>query len=261
MNTRKTGVVLLALLLAGMAMVPLVSATEETPVANPGTARAIHLTKIMDDPEHVASAYPAVQNKDAVIKSLMGKDITVADFYETLYPGVTEKLPSNVQTLYKNTKMTWPSGASSPKKLSPEEADSIVASLKKSTSSGNEVPALSLPTSAAATRSDLSINGLSVAWKGRVTIYQSTTVVDPPVSMTYLSTRSMLWQYQSGSGFQKIAEKLSVGTLISRQVAQGTKAVNPGLFQVLGEHYGIAPIGYWPPSGTSYSTSQYFSVT
>ena len=122
------------------------------------------------------------------------------------------------------------------------------------------MPDSSLPASAAATRSGVSINGLSVAVKGRITIYQSTTVVAPPVPMTYLSTKSMLWQYQSGSGFQKIAEKLSVGVLVSDQIAQGTKAVNPGLYQVLGEHYGIAPLGYWPPSGTSYSTSQYFYV-
>jgi hypothetical protein len=260
MKQLKMGVVLLALLLVGMAMVPMVSAAEGTQAANADLVPGVYLTKLMDNPESITNAYPAVQNKDAVINSLMGKDMTVAEFYETLYPGVMSKLPVNVRKLYKNTKMTWPSATSSPKKISAEEASNLVASLKKIKSSGNDVPDSSLPSIAAATSSDLSINGLSVAVSGRITIYQSTTVVAPPVPMTYLSTKSMLWQFQSGSGFQNIAEKLSVGTLISNQIAQGTQAVNPGLYQVLGEHYGIAPIGYWPPSGTSYSNSQYFYV-
>jgi hypothetical protein len=38
------------------------------------------------------------------------------------------------------------------------------------------------------------------------------------------------------------------------------KSVNPGLFQVLGEHYGIAPLGYYPTEVLVYSTSNYFTV-
>jgi hypothetical protein len=114
MNIRKIGVVLLGLFLAAMVMVPMVSAAEGTQTANADPVPGVYLTKLMDNPEGITNAYPAPQNKDAVINSLMGKDMTVAEFYDTLYPGVVSKLPENVRTLYKNTKMTWPSGTASP---------------------------------------------------------------------------------------------------------------------------------------------------
>ncbi len=213
MNLTKRCVILLALMLAAMVIVPMVSAAEIPRATNNGVTDEIHLTKLMDNPQSITRAYPTIQNQDAVIKSLEGKNITVAEFYETLYPGVMSKLPQKVQPLYKNTKMIWPAYTVSPKKLSPQEASSLVLSLKKTTPSGNNDADSSLHATAAATSSDLSINGLSIVVKGRITLYQSTTGVYPPVSMIYLSTKSMLWQYQRESGFQNIAEKLSVGTL------------------------------------------------
>jgi hypothetical protein len=107
MKLRKIGVVLLALLLAGMAMVPMASATAEVRINNFETTQP-QLTKLADNPEAIMQSCPGVQNKDAVINALIGKNITVADFYEKLYPGCVAKLPIQVQELYKNQKMTWP---------------------------------------------------------------------------------------------------------------------------------------------------------
>jgi hypothetical protein len=215
----------------------------------------------VDNPEAIVKSCPAVQNRDAVINSLIGKDISVADFYEKIYPGCMAKLPLNVQETYKNQKMTWPQVSATPpiKSMSSEESAGIISTLKKKSTSDNFVPVLTLPRNSALSET-VSLNGISVAWKGPTTIYQSSTTTDPnSVAMTYMSTKSNLYMLQNGN-FVNIANKQTIGAFVSSQTAQGVKAVDPGLFQVLGEHYGIAPIGYVPTEVFGYSTSQYFTV-
>jgi len=260
MKTLKTGVMLLALLLAAMAMVPMVNAVENVKLINFDTT-APKLTKLVDNPEAIAKSCPVVQNQEAVINSLIGKDISVADFYEKIYPGCIAKLPTNVQETYKKQKMTWPQLSTTPlmKSMSEEESAGIISTLKKKVSSGNFVPGVTLPSNAALSET-VSLNGISVAWKGPTTIYQSSTTTDPnSVAMTYMSTKSNLYMLQNGN-FVNIANKQTIGAFVSSQTAQGIKAVDPGLFQVLGEHYGIAPLGYVPTEVYGYSTSQYFTV-
>jgi len=104
MKPMKYGVVLLALLLAAMAMVPMVSA-EEPVKSNAVSSPA--LTKLIDNPESITSSCPAVQNQEKVIESLIGKDMTAAEFYEKIYPGCMDKLPENVRNIYATTKMKW----------------------------------------------------------------------------------------------------------------------------------------------------------
>jgi hypothetical protein len=258
MKLRKIGVVLMAILLAAMAMVPMVSAAAEARMNNLNTAQP-QLTKLVDNPEAIMQSCPGVQDKEAVINTLIGKNITVADFYEKLYPGCVAKLPSNVQELYKNQRMTWPqlSKAQLQKSLSKAESDKIESDLRATSSNDIFVPSITHPLSPASTT--ISLNGISVAWKGSTTIYQSLSTVYPPVAMTYMSTTSNLFMLQNGN-FVNIANKQVVGVFVSSQTAQGVKSVNPGLFQVLGEHYGIAPLGYYPTEVLVYSTSNYFTV-
>jgi hypothetical protein len=74
-----------------------------------------------------------------------------------------------------------------------------------------------------------------------------------------MSTTSNLFMLQNGN-FVNIANKQVIGVFVTSQTAQGVKSVNPGLFQVLGDHYGIAPLGYYPTEVFGYSNSQYFTV-
>jgi len=255
MRPMNYGIILLALLLAAMAMVPMVSAGE--PVKS-NAVSSLALTKLIDNPESITGSCPAVQNQEKVIASLIGKDMTAAEFYEKIYPGCMDKLPENVRNIYAATKMKWllHEPAAAPKALSKTEADAIISKLQNNPSGSLESP----EQLAVAADIPLSLNGISVAWKGRTTIYQSSTTTDPnSVAMTYMSTKSMLWMFQNGQ-FNNIAEKFVYGFLTSSQTARGSKAVDPGLFQVLGEHYGIAPLGYYPVEVLGYSNSQYFYV-
>jgi hypothetical protein len=144
-----------------------------------------------------------------------------------------------------------------PKSLSKAESDKIVSDLRATSSNDVFVPSITQPLSPASTM--ISLNGISVAWKGSTTIYQSSSTVYPPVAMTYMSTTSNLFMLQNGN-FVNIANKQVIGVFVTSQTAQGVKSVNPGLFQVLGDHYGIAPLGYYPTEVFGYSNSQYFTV-
>jgi len=255
MDLRKICIALLALLVAAMVIVPIVSA-EGSQIGSQSMSRPT-LTKLMDNPEAITSSCPVVQNPETVIDSLIGKDLTTAEFYEMIYPGCMVKMPENVRNIYQTTKMKWPekTQSNSPEPLSKTEAQNIIAELINNPSTEQSGFSQQMTKDIPA-----SLNGISVAWKGSTTIYQSSTTTDPnSLAMLYMSTKSMLWKLQNGQ-FTNIAETLTVGVLTSSQTARGSKTVTPGLFQVLGEHYGISPLGYYPVEVFGYSNSQYFYV-
>jgi len=85
MKTMKIGVVLLALLLAGLAMVPIVSAVNND-----------ERNDLWNDSQ--------VQKYN----SLIGKEITAGELYEIVDPEFLKSLPEDLRASYYQTKVQWP---------------------------------------------------------------------------------------------------------------------------------------------------------
>jgi len=79
----KIGVVLLALLLAAMAMVPLVSASDSSD-KTPGS-------------------------QEELINQLMHQKMTMGQFYEKVSPGLLKNMPETLRDRFYETEMKWPS--------------------------------------------------------------------------------------------------------------------------------------------------------
>jgi hypothetical protein len=84
MKPKKFGVILLALLLAAMAMVPIAGAT--------------------DSPEKISGS------QAELINHLMHQKMTIGQYYEKVSPDVLENMPETLRNRLYETEMKWPSG-------------------------------------------------------------------------------------------------------------------------------------------------------
>ena len=212
------------------------------------------------------------ENSRDTISSLVGKDITYAEFYDAVYPGEMEKLPEDLQELYKTRKVQWTAPEERmPQSLTEEEISEIISrdSLSKSglcyipsAEEGFAALRSSIINSGESVKADLTIAGLSWAYHGnRLVTFYSSSQAQPAIALPYMSTKTRLFQFINPVWIE-IANKEKIGFLVSSQTVNGQKYVDGGyIYQVMGDHYGIAPIGYYPPEFLRYSSSQTFYVS
>jgi|GEM_PF-2396593 len=91
MTYKKTLVILLALLLVGMAMVPMVSAEDGKTIVDGNIV-------------YVATASPAQLEK---INELWGKDITIGEYLTQVHPSLLEDMPADVKKTIFEKKWRW----------------------------------------------------------------------------------------------------------------------------------------------------------
>ncbi|WP_292364155.1 MULTISPECIES: hypothetical protein [unclassified Methanoculleus] len=208
-----------------------------------------------------------------LISNLIGKDITYAEFYEAVYPGEMEKLPEDLQNLYKSSKIQWtaPEGQM-PEPLTEEEMSEIRSRASDSKSSLNKVPSAKesvavlrslVNNNAASDPIHVSIAGNSWAYHGnRIVEYYSSTHLSPEVRMPYMSVKTRLFMFVEPA-WVEIAYKEKTAVLPLSLTVMGEKSVDGGYFyQVLGDHYEIPPPGYVIIGpNPAYSTSQVFYVS
>ncbi len=208
-----------------------------------------------------------------LISNLIGKDITYAEFYEAVYPGEMEKLPEDLQNLYKSSKIQWTAPEEQmPEPLTEEEMSEIRSRASDSESSLNKVPSAEegvvvlrniMNNNSASRDSDLGVAGLSWAFHGnRVVDYYSSSQAQPAISIPYMSTKTRLFMFVEPA-WVEIANKEKIGILVTSQTVMGQKSVDGGYYyQVLGDHYCVPPLGYVVVGpNPAYSTSQVFYVS
>ncbi len=217
-------------------------------------------------------SYTSEEMTSGAISNLIGKDITYAEFYEVVYPGEMEKLPEDLQELYKSRKVQWTAPeVRTPQPLTEEEIREIISrdSLSKSklcyipsAEEGFAALRSSITDSDGSVKADLTIAGLSWAYHGnRLVTFYSSSQSQPAIALPYMSTKTRLFQFINPVWIE-IANNEKIGILVSSQTVNGQKYVDGDyIYQVLGDHYGIAPIGYYPLEYLGYSSSQTFYVS
>jgi hypothetical protein len=93
MNQKKIGVMLLALLLAAMTMIPMVSAANTE--------------------DHKITQFTANQDQLDKLNALKGTDISVGEFYSIVQPEILVDMPADVKANLFKTKYVWPKVSSS----------------------------------------------------------------------------------------------------------------------------------------------------
>lgn len=255
-NVGQTVGVLITLCIFGAMLVPMASAYGNSESAS------------LDTPD-----LSEEDNYRELISNLIGKNITYAEFYEAVYPGEMEKLPEDLQKLYKSSKIQWTAPEEQmPEPLTEEEMSEIRSRAYDSKSSLNKVPSAEegvvvlrniMNNNSASKDSDLGIAGLSWAFHGnRVVNYYSSSEAQPDISIPYMSTKTRLFMFVEPA-WVEIASKEKIGILVTSQTVTGQKSVDGGYFyQVLGDHYCVPPLGYAVVGpNPAYSTSQVFYVS
>ncbi|MCT8337704.1 hypothetical protein FKB36_09470 [Methanoculleus sp. Afa-1] len=255
-NTQQTLRILIALCICGAMFVPIASAYDRNGYA-----------------ELDASNLPKEGYSEKLIASLIGKDITYAEFYEAIYPGEMEKLPENLQELYRSSKIQWTaSEEQTPEPLTEEEMSEIKSRTYTSTVSLIKVPSAEegvtvlrslVNNNAASDPIHVSITGKSWAYHGnRIVEYYSSTHSSPEIRMPYMSVKTRLFMFVEPA-WVEIAYKEKTAVLPLSLTVMGEKSVDGGYFyQVLGDHYEIPPPDYVIiGSNPAYSTSQVFYVS
>jgi hypothetical protein len=95
MKLRKTGIVLLSLLLAAMAIIPIAGAAD---------GRTLVDGKVV----YVATASQAQVDK---INELWGRDITIGEYLTQVHPSLLENIPADARKSLFEKKWHWPTPA------------------------------------------------------------------------------------------------------------------------------------------------------
>ncbi|MDO9324883.1 MAG: hypothetical protein Q7T80_08000 [Methanoregula sp.] len=205
MKQMKICVILLALLLAAMVMVPMVSAAGE----------------MKGD---VSS--PDVE----LIKSLIGKNVSVGEYYEKVSPDTMKDMPLDLRKQLFQTKMEWPAPIS--------EAD--YKSVNTNSKSG-------FVATYSGIYGALSESGLNPVY-GNLLIYGSNTYTDPSGTVfPYLSDMSTLMKWNAGiNQWDPVDSKSHSGFFLSTNSASGNYYATPGIYTSFGTHAGTFPLGCYP---------------
>jgi hypothetical protein len=219
MNLPKISIVLLTLLLAAMAIVPCVSAEEQKNI------------KI-------------ITSDVALIKPLIGQDITIGEYYENVSPEVLKDMPSSLREELFQTKMEWP------KPLSEAESKSMEKNSK-----------LGVVTTYSGIYGALSESGLNPV-VGNTLIYGSQTFTDPSGTLfPFLADTSTLMKWNANiNQWDPVVSKTSSGFLRSFNSASGNYVATSGIYTSFGTHSGTFPLGCIPMQYVQFTQGPVLSV-
>jgi len=239
MKTLKIGIILLAFLLAGMVIVPLVSADPSSE-----TLSASQLNEI---------------------KTLVGQNITLGEYYEKISPDILTNMPASLKKRIYQTKMQWPESFSKTNSIAHSIKNTSITSVHKTVNdslhfNGNNSNPISNTDTVqpneilVESRSGDGVNGESIDYLTESFTSPSGTI------FPYMEDTSTLYRLDDTDQWVPVSSVSNSRYISSWDIAEKTISAYQGIYIVMGESSGITPIGSNPPDYIQYTESGIFTV-